>query len=209
VVVRLDGRELARTRFEGRRGLQTLRVPYAELVRPDGRARELELVAPPDADVRYTARLRFSVDVAHAQPASAGLDVERALVDAETGAPVTSPRLGQLLRVRLTLRSTEAREQVALTDRLPAGLEPIDTRLATEQQRVTAGGDPWVWTWRELHDERVAFFADTLPVGTHIAEYLARATRSGTFLRPAASAEAMYDPTVYARGTTERVEVTR
>ena len=209
VVVRLDGRELARTRFEGRRGLQTLRVPYAELVRPDGRARELELVAPPDADVRYTARLRFSVDVAHAQPASAGLDVERALVDAETGAPVTSPRLGQLLRVRLTLRSTEAREQVALTDRLPAGLEPIDTRLATEQQRVTAGGDPWVWTWRELHDERVAFFADTLPVGTHIAEYLARATRSGTFVRPAAGAEAMYDPAVYGRGATERVEVTR
>jgi len=209
VVVRLDGRELARTRFEGRSGLQTLRVPYADLVRPDGRARDLELIAPPDADVRYTARLRFSVDVAHAQPASAGLSVERTLVDAETGAPVTSPRLGQLLRVRLTLRSTDAREQVALTDRLPAGLEPIDTRLATEQQRVEAGGDPWVWTWRELHDERVAFFANYLPAGTHHAEYLARATRSGTFLRPAAGAEAMYDPAVYARGATERVEVTR
>jgi uncharacterized protein YfaS (alpha-2-macroglobulin family) len=209
VVVRLDGRELARTQFRGHSGLETLHVPYAELVRPDGRPRELELLAPPGADVRYTARLRFSVDLAHQRPASEGLAVTRTLVDAETGAPVSSPRLGQLLRVRLTLRSTEAREQVALTDRLPAGLEPIDTRLATEQRRVEAGGDPWVWQWRELHDERVAFFADYLPAGTTEAEYLARATRSGSFVRPAAGAEAMYDPSVHARGATERLEVTR
>ncbi len=209
VVVRLDGREVGRTRFSGRGGLETVRVPYAALVRPDGLPRALELSATPGADVRYTARLRYSVDLAHQRPASEGLAVERALVDAETGAPVTSPRLGQLLRVRLTLRSTEDREQVALTDRLPAGLEPIDTRLVTEQQRIEAAGDAWVWQWRELHDERVAFFADHLPAGTHHAEYLVRATRSGEFVRPAASAEAMYDPDVHARGATERVAIVR
>jgi uncharacterized protein YfaS (alpha-2-macroglobulin family) len=169
----------------------------------------LEIIAPRGAAVRWSARLRYATDLEHQSAESSGLTVSRTLLDADTGALVTSPRVGQLLRVRLSVTSTADREQVALTDRLPAGLEPVDTNLETEQRRVQTAGDDWTWSWRELHDERVAYFADDLSAGTHTAEYLARATRSGEFLRPAISAEAMYDPDVHGTGTVERLTVTR
>jgi uncharacterized protein YfaS (alpha-2-macroglobulin family) len=209
VVVRLDGRELARTRIGAHTQVERISVPYASLVAADGRPRRLEIVAPRDAAVRWSARLRYATDLEHQSAESSGLTVSRTLLDADTGALVTSPRVGQLLRVRLSVTSTADREQVALTDRLPAGLEPVDTNLETEQRRVQTAGDDWTWSWRELHDERVAYFADDLSAGTHTAEYLARATRSGEFLRPAISAEAMYDPDVHGTGTVERLTVTR
>ena len=209
VIVRLDGREVARTRIGAHTLVERVSVPYAALFSADGRPRHLELVAPHEAGVRWSARLRYATDLAHQAAESSGLSVSRTLLDADTGAVVTSPHLGQLLRVRLSVTSTADREQVALTDRLPAGLEPIDTNLETEQRRVQTAGDDWMWTWRELHDERVAYFADRLSAGTHTAEYLARATRSGEFLRPALSAEAMYDPEVHGAGTVERVTITR
>ena len=209
VVVRLDGRELARTRISATTQVERISVPYAALVGADGRPRQLEITAPHDAGVRWSARLRYATDLAHQTAASHGLSVARTMLDAETGAVVTSPRVGQLLRVRLSVTSTVAHQQIALTDRLPAGLEAVDTNLATEQRRVAAAGDDWTWIWRELHDERVAYFADHLAAGTHTAEYLARATRSGDFVRPALSAEAMYDPAVHGIGVVERVSVVR
>ena len=43
----------------------------------------------------------------------------------------------------------------------------------------------------------------------HTAEYLVRATRTGKFIRPAASAEAMYEPGVFGHGAIDTVTVTR
>ena len=123
---------------------------------------------------------------------------------------MTSPRVGQILRVRLSVTSDVDLRQLAVTDRLPAGLEPIDTSLETSARRIRdEGGTVWLWTFREIHDERVAFFADYFYGGTSTAEYLARASRSGDFTRPAATTEAMYDPRIWGRSDIERVTITR
>jgi uncharacterized protein YfaS (alpha-2-macroglobulin family) len=55
----------------------------------------------------------------------------------------------------------------------------------------------------------VTHFADHLPSGTHTAEYLVRATRTGKFVHPAPSAEAMYEPDVFGHGAIDVVTVTR
>ncbi|MCU0635432.1 MAG: MG2 domain-containing protein [Gemmatimonadaceae bacterium] len=52
---------------------------------------------------------------------------------------------------------------------------------------------------RELRDDRVYWSATQLWAGTYSVSYLARATTPGTFVRPPAHAEEMYNPAVYGR----------
>ncbi|MCU0634709.1 MAG: hypothetical protein MUE41_07540, partial [Gemmatimonadaceae bacterium] len=62
--------------------------------------------------------------------------------------------------------------------------------------------DGGFWTpfdHRELRDDRVYWSATQLWPGTYSVSYLARATTPGTFVRPPAHAEEMYNPAVYGR----------
>jgi hypothetical protein len=84
---------------------------------------------------------------------------------------------------------------------LPAGLEPLNTSLATTQKvsrKVASTAEAnglAVLSYNETRDSRVAFYADDLPIGTYEFSYLARATSAGSFRRPAAQVDAMYEPT--------------
>ena len=52
---------------------------------------------------------------------------------------------------------------------------------------------------KEIGDDRVVYSATVLWKGTYSVTYLARATTPGTFIRPPAHAEEMYNPAVYGR----------
>jgi len=52
---------------------------------------------------------------------------------------------------------------------------------------------------KEMRDDRVAYFATVLWTGRYTATYIARATTPGTFVRPPAHAEEMYNPAVQGR----------
>ncbi|MGQ0508598.1 MAG: alpha-2-macroglobulin family protein, partial [Myxococcaceae bacterium] len=121
--------------------------------------------------------------------------------------------LGSVLRVRLSVVSDKARNYVAIDDKLPAGLEPLNTNLATTEKVSLGPADEKVLnglktlSFQETRDARVAFFADELPAGSYDYVYLARATTPGKYLRPGASAEAMYDPNTTGRSAIDEVEV--
>jgi uncharacterized protein YfaS (alpha-2-macroglobulin family) len=55
------------------------------------------------------------------------------------------------------------------------------------------------WEHREIRDDRVRWSTALLWRGVHTATYVARATTSGTFVRPPAHAEEMYNPAVMGR----------
>jgi hypothetical protein len=112
---------------------------------------------------------------------------------------------------------------------LPAGLEPVDLSLRTSSSlgpftapvsdthpslaRWPAPGPLWQsvlygsfdggywspWEYREQRDDRVIYYARQLWAGTYSAGYVARATTVGTFVRPPAHAEEMYNPAVQGR----------
>ncbi len=154
---------------------------------------------------------------AGAGPAGAG--------PAGAGRSITSVVEGELVRVRLRLTVPTTRHFVVLDDALPAGLEAVDLSLRTAATAVGPGAsrhddreraEPndelprWVYgTWdggwwspfdhRELRDDRVVYSATVLWPGTYSATYLARATTAGTFVRPPAHAEEMYNPAVHGR----------
>jgi uncharacterized protein YfaS (alpha-2-macroglobulin family) len=114
-----------------------------------------------------------------------------------------------MLRVTLTVVTPKEHQDVLLVDPLPAGFEPIDQGFATAP---TPHGEldvdaEWVFDRREVHDDRVAWFAETLPAGVHVLSYRVRATRAGDYTLPPAEVSAMYDPTAYARGAFSRFDV--
>ena len=151
-----------------------------------------------------------------------GMIVERWYERPSDGTPVTSVAEGDLVRVRLKLTAPSMRYFVVLDDALPAGLEAIDLSLRTSaslpgpganresnDDEELNGENGWYGSWdsgwwspfdhRELRDDRVVYAATTLFPGTYTATYLARATTPGTFIKPPAHAEEMYNPSVNGR----------
>ena len=81
---------------------------------------------------------------------------------------------------------------------------------ASQQPEQSEDGEylPWAYgSWdagwwspfdhREMRDERVVYVATMLWPGSYSASYLARATTPGSFARPPAHAEEMYNPAVF------------
>ncbi|MFN2567597.1 MAG: alpha-2-macroglobulin family protein [Gemmatimonadaceae bacterium] len=158
-----------------------------------------------------------------------GITVERWYERFDTGKPVTSIEEGELVRVRLRVTVPSDRHFVVVDDALPAGLEPVDLSLrmsgtlgpfATPESDAAArygdrdrDGPRWQawlygswdngwwspWDHKEIRDDRVVYFARALWRGTYTASYVARATTRGTFIRPPAHAEEMYNPALHGR----------
>ena len=168
-----------------------------------------------------------------------GLSVERWYERFDNGAPVTSIEEGDLVRVHLRVTVPSDREYVAVEDPLPAGLEVVDLSLGTsaslqpfataESGQAMQDGDrdrdgpawrSWLygswddgcwspWEHKAVHDDKVVYFARKLWKGSYTASYVARATTAGSFVRPPAHAEEMYNPAVQGRSDGGRFEVGR
>ncbi|NQT61480.1 MAG: hypothetical protein HQ556_00855 [Candidatus Marinimicrobia bacterium] len=114
--------------------------------------------------------------------------------------------LGSLVRVRIKVKSSSSHNYVAIADKLPAGLEPLNTKLKTTE-KVDQGKFSAVvqrslasLSYSEIRDSRVAFYVDEMLPNEYEFHFIARATTPGTFLRPESRIEAMYQPDIF--GTT-------
>ncbi len=164
----------------------------------------------------------------------AGIGVERWYESYDGGKPITEVREGELVRVRLRITAPADREFVVVDDALPAGLEAVDLSLRTSASLPPFEGAPrlrgdmdegppgqrWLygswdsgwwtpWEHKEIRDDRVLYFARQLWKGSYQASYVARATTAGTFVRPPAQAEEMYNPAVRGRSDGGTFTVTR
>jgi len=131
-------------------------------------------------------------------------------------------KLQEKIRVILTMTTTQRRYHVALVDYLPAGCEPLNTKLKgtltgdtnssvarSERNDYYDGRRPYStigWTEHEnLRDERAEAFRSLLWPNVYEWSYVIRATCAGTFIIPPAKAEEMYSPENFGRCKTERV----
>ncbi|MEO5816172.1 MAG: hypothetical protein ABIT20_12925, partial [Gemmatimonadaceae bacterium] len=154
-------------------------------------------------------------------PEIRGVQVERWYERLEGGTPLVSVAEGDLVRVRLRITVPSTRFFLVLDDALPAGLEAVDLSLRTaatlpgpganaesadhEESEQTSWYGSWDSGWwspfdhREMRDDRVVYSGTVVFPGTYTATYIARATTPGTFIRPPAHAEEMYNPAVNGR----------
>ncbi|HYC32266.1 MAG TPA: hypothetical protein VEB59_08255, partial [Gemmatimonadales bacterium] len=180
--------------------------------------------ASSSAPLFYYVTATTAPRAAPVRPGDHGLQVERWYERYEDGKPTTELKAGELVRVRVRVTVPAERYFVVVDDALPAGLEAVDLSLrtvggvpgpgagdsASTDGVVDEDGETSRWlygSWdagwwspfdhRELRDDRVVFVATRLWKGSYTATYLARATTPGTFTRPPAHAEEMYNPAVF------------
>lgn len=214
VRVALDGEPLGESADLGH-GSRLYRSPLAEL---QGKERTLSLTGDGGHAIAYRLEARYGLDTDEppAEPSLAasrgprGVDLYRIYTDAD-GRPIDRSRVpaGAVVRVALLARlpadlPRNRRGFLAITDRLPAGLEPIDPDLETTARAAEVGGGHlWAALLGSSGDrpDHVALGDDTVkiyfdhPYGEQVgATYLARATTEGAFAAAPAAAELMYEP---------------
>jgi len=153
-------------------------------------------------------------------------DPKNVRFDEKTGA--WQAKLGERVKVTITMTSTSRRYHVALVDFLPAGLEPLNPALkgtpkGDEEDSAGSGAtrrsgyyNPYTFRcyskkfWPEhinLRDERAEAFRSLLWPGVYEFTYTARATTAGEFVVPPAKAEEMYSPENFGRSASEKFTV--
>ncbi len=180
--------------------------------------------SPADAAGRlyYTAHLRYFTPADDVEAANYGIGVshEYALADDAAGTLIRQAKLGDVVRVKVTIVAPSDLNFVVLEDYLPAGLEAVDTTLKTtppeirrqlaEAQRRSYQVDkrysPFGHT--DLRDNRAVLFARFIAKGVYEYTYFARATTPGVFKLPPATAYEQYFPEVWGRSDGGTFEVT-
>ena len=166
-----------------------------------------------------------------------GLSIAREYLGAN-GKPATNVALGDVITVVVSIKNLLGRQvkNVAVVDRLPAGFEIENARLAAarrgdgsasnagssgdesgdeggeydgEYDGEESGGNDNALAVEHMNirDDRIEVFGTLRAKGTGKVEYTVRATTAGTFSAPPAEAQAMYDPTIWARVGSEPVLV--
>jgi hypothetical protein len=190
---------------------------------------------PGDGVMYYTAHLRVFQPVEDLQPVDdRGVIVQRRYTlasceeaDRNKCPEVTTAKLGDVIRVDLTIIAPHDLYYIVLEDPLPAGAEAIDTGLATTsmlaespnlQPRYTDAGEMiypywwWWWNWydrSELRDEKVVLFADYLYRGTYEYSYTMRATLPGEYKVIPTVANEFYFPEVFGRSDGRLLTITK
>ena len=224
----LGGADVYSGSFEKGSPLEVKRAvgPSALVNAPDA---SLAFLAEGEGTLFYEARLRYARRDLPARPLERGFFIQKTLravtpeglVDALAAGPgsgQTAFRKGDLVLADVIVMTPSPRRFVAIDDPLPAGLEPVDTGLASTSQYLadalsSAGRDssgPYISAWarEELRDDRALFFLDQMPAGMYRFRYLARAISPGSFIVPPSKVEEMYAPEVFGRSGAGKVTIT-
>ena len=230
--VRVDQKELLQGRFTAavdRRGAaEAMPLTSLALGREHLVTFARDFAAP--GRLYYRLNLHYRTPAAAVEARNRGIAVSRDYSPlAEASRRVDRARLGDTVRVRVTVVAPSDLNYVVVEDLLPAGLEPIDPQLKTVDPKLKArldaertealqgpqpaGVAPWrswylsPWQHIDTRDDRVVLYADRLPKGVHEYIYYARATSVGDYYVGPAHAEETYFPEVFGRGDSGRFTV--
>ena len=191
---------------------------------------QFERDASKEGRMYYSLNLRYVTPAQEIEALNRGFAVSHrySLLD-DPDTPITSARLGDVVRVSVTVVAPADRLYVQIEDFLPAGLEPIDPKLnivsaelreqiQEERSEAVFGSLPdyyapwygWYYSpWDEVHlrDDRLVLLASRLPKGVHEYVYFARASTPGDFFVVPAHAEEAYLPEVFGRSDSSRFTV--
>ncbi|WP_417201386.1 MG2 domain-containing protein [Bizionia sp.] len=96
-------------------------------------------------------------------------------------------KIGDLVTIRIEIRSDRVMEFIHLKDMRASGFEPINV-LSSYKRQGTLG------YYESTRDAATNFFFDTLPKGVHILEYDVRVNQAGSFSNGITTIQSMYAP---------------
>lgn len=203
---------------------ETVKVSLNDLL-PDNQDNEITFVRNGAGKMYYDMNLKYYLPTEQIQPRDEGITVDQEYYEVDDKSfekPVTDLVLGKNYKAKMTLVVPEDRYYVMVEDYLPAGLEGIDFSLNTSQQGLQNGGmgggmyegkgnwmdnNMWYFNHSEVRDDRVMYFADSLPKGVYEIEYFVRATTAGKFHDLPSLAQELYFPEVFGRSKGALIEV--
>lgn len=203
--LQLAGQEVVRQSFQGRSlNIVSKSLPLNVGLQP------LQVSRQGTGTLYLSAQLKYALK-SSPPAADAGLSVVKQVE--VVGAPVKGDYpAGTLLRVRLTVCSSEPRSFVVVNDPVAAGMEVVQTGFATERHDLEGGVEEEHSWWggfnhQETYDDRVLLFADDLDAGVHHYSYYLRAAFPGRYRMPPTLVECMYEPEIFGRTSSEEVVV--
>ncbi len=231
----LNGKEIVKTKADSSatdKPLEgsTTQIAVGELIRESAN-RLIVARGAGDGRLYYSAHLQAYLPVPDVKAMDRGIQVRRRYMAADCTEGLKCPeikqgKVGEVLRVEVSLISPNNLYYVQLEDALPAGAELVDSALATSSQLATkdtgfrispAASGPaspywrwWNWYSRsELRDDRIALFARYLPKGSYDYSYTIRLTTPGQFNVIPTFANQQYFPEVFGRGDGALFTVTK
>jgi uncharacterized protein YfaS (alpha-2-macroglobulin family) len=134
-----------------------------------------------------------------------GLQISRAfhtLESTEIDLSKGTLHLGDLVFVEIDIENTsgDTIQNIAMVDRMPAGFEIENPRLGrSTKPDWVKDEDLWVTDFMNIRDDRLEAFGRLAPHESKKIVYTLRAVTAGKYNTPPVEAEAMYDPTLWAR----------
>ncbi|TWI66949.1 hypothetical protein LZ24_02784 [Desulfobotulus alkaliphilus] len=201
--------------LEGNIRFRDIRDTAVRMTRPmgkddPGRDQILHIEKKGTGSLYYTAALAFAWEEPQ-PPADNGLHVRLRILN-EKGEEIQrdsglSLARGDRVHVVCDVSNTQRLHFIMAEIPLPAGLEAVNPLLkgSEEQEKAPAlpdsvkPGSPWPFYHQELQHQQVRFFAEDLPAGTWRLHFTAQAIAEGSFLMPAAHAEALYRSEIWGR----------
>ena len=183
---------------EGAAPIEAAGEAFARASLPVG-VRQVRIEAANDQGVYYAISESGFDEQAPGEPLAQGIEVDRVYLDA-AGDPVTRATVGDVLTVRLRVRSTRApAPNVAVTDLLPGGFEILAGSVRGEYGETRI-------EHRDVREDRLVLYGAFDTTVTEI-RYHVKAVAPGEFTAPAAHAEAMYHRDVKGRSAAGRFTV--
>jgi uncharacterized protein YfaS (alpha-2-macroglobulin family) len=112
----------------------------------------------------------------------------------------TPLKVGDLIRVRIELRTDRTMEYIHMKDMRAAGLEPVNVLSAYKWQ-------DGLGYYESTKDAGTHFFFDLLPKGIHVFEYDLRVNNVGGFSNGITTVQSMYAPEFGSHSEGVRIEI--
>jgi hypothetical protein len=212
---RLNGIPIATGQASGEGAPVVADIPIGDLYVDDPNALNITRSAG-SGRLYYSAALKVFRAVEDVAPLQRGVSIQRTYYPLgddcpENGClPVESIRLGELLKVRVTVTVQEAAYYLLVEDFFPAGTEVLDTSLKTSQLGQLEGEEPvtyfdprrpyedgwgwWYFTAPRIYDDHISWATAYLPPGTYELTYLLVTTQAGEYRVIPARAWMFYFP---------------
>lgn len=155
-------------------------------------------------DGYLTTKMEYLVDGTKLDKQSNGFAIERIYYKYDNTKWIATDNSninqGDIIKVRLNINNSLFRRSIAITDTLPGTFFALDENLQTSAPGYLFEqlDSSFYFYEQQLSSRNALFYADYLPAGNHMIEYLVKVTHKGKFSALPAKIEDMYDDDVYA-----------
>ncbi len=162
-----------------------------------GRHKEFVAVASSDNIAWGAVSVTFSQPLDDVSSSSEGFTLQREIIPADGNAPSSTPKVGDKVKVRITINAQRDFDFVEITDNRPACLEPVE-----QLSGYYDGG------YVTPLDDKTVYYFDKFAKGKHVVETEYFIYRSGDYRAGPATVRCAYAPEYQAREGQQKLEVT-